>query len=241
MEGATLEQLKIGQFTFRQPQAGYRFSVDAILLADFITVKPADRLIDLGTGAGIIPLLLAALTPAREIVGLEIQERLAALAQENVACNHLEMRIRIVSGDLRQAAQLFRAGEFDAACSNPPYRKIGAGRLNPDAEQAAARHELTCQLSDLLAACKYLVKPGGNVFLIYLPERLGELISHMRDVRLEPKKMRCVHANVTAAASLVLVAAQRDAAPGLQILPPLMLYNPAGGYTDEAKRILREA
>ena len=150
-------------------------------------------------------------------------------------------RIQIVHGDLRQVAQLFRAGEFEVLCSNPPYRKVGTGRINPDDEQAVARHEITCQLSDLLAACKYLVKPGGKVFLIYLAERLGELFAQMSDYRLAPKRLRCVHASAQTVASLVLVEAQRDAAPGLKILPPLFLYNQEREYTDEAKRILREA
>ena len=237
----TFEQLKIGQLQFLQPKYGYRFSVDAVLLADFIAVKPDERLIDLGTGSGIIPLLVSVLTPVREIVGLEIQERLVTLACENVARNHLEQRIQFIHGDLRQAAQLFRAGEFDVLCSNPPYRKVGAGRMNPDQEQAVARHEIACQLGDLLAACKYLVKPGGKVFLIYLPERLGELLEQMSGYRLAPKRIRCVHASAKTAAALVLVEAQRDAAPGLKILPPLFLYNQDREYTDEAKRILQEA
>ena len=237
----TFEQLKIGQLQFLQPKYGYRFSVDAVLLADFIVAKPDERLIDLGTGAGIIPLLVSVLTPVREIVGLEIQERLVTLACENVARNHLEQRIQFIHGDLRQAAQLFRAGEFDVLCSNPPYRKVGAGRMNPDQEQAVARHEIACQLGDLLAACKYLVKPGGKVFLIYLPERLGELLEQMSGYRLAPKRIRCVHASAKTAAALVLVEAQRDAAPGLKILPPLFLYNQDHEYTDEAKRILQEA
>lgn len=236
----TLERLHIGDIQCLQPDRGYRFSVDAILLADFIRVKPHDRCLDLGTGCGIIPLLLAVLTPAREIVGLELQKRLACLAQRNVTLNHLEGRVRIVQGDLRQSAQLFPAGRFDVVVSNPPYRKIGAGRLNPHDEQAVARHELTCQLDDLLAACKYLIKPGGKVFLIYLAERLAELFDGLRASRLEPKRLRCVHSFAHTPASLVLVEARRDAADGLRVLPPLYLYTRDNQYTAEAKQILRE-
>lgn len=236
----TLEQLNIGGLKFFQPKQGYRFSVDAVLLVDFIVVKPEGRLVDLGTGSGIIPLLASVLTPAREIVGLDIQERLVQLARKNVVYNQLEDRIHIVHGDLRQVAQLFRAGEFDAVCSNPPYRKVGTGRINPDDEQAIARHEISCQLRDLLAACKYLVKPGGKAFLVYLPERLSELLGQMGAYKLEPKNIRCVHSSETTTASLVLVEAQRDASPGMNILPPLFLYNQENEYTDEAKRILRE-
>jgi tRNA1Val (adenine37-N6)-methyltransferase len=181
------------------------------------------------------------LTSAQEIVGIEIQEQLATLARQNVAMNHLEDRIRILHGDLKHVAQHFQSGEFDVICSNPPYRKLGAGRLNPRNEQAIARHEIHCQLGDLLAACKYLVKPGGKVFLIYLPERLGELINQMQQYRIEPKRLRCVHSYQTSPASLMLVEAHRDAAPGLTIQPPLILYARKNEYSDEAKRILRES
>jgi tRNA1Val (adenine37-N6)-methyltransferase len=236
----TLEQLNIGNLRFIQPKRGYRFSVDAVLLADFMTVKPDERLIDLGTGSGIIPLLSAVLTPAHEIVGLELQERLVQLAKQNVSINALEHRVHIVHGDLKQVSRLFRAGEFDVLCSNPPYRKVGTGRMNPGTEQAIARHEIACQLSDLLTAAKYLIKPAGKVFLIYLPERLSELLTGLRMHRLEPKKIRCVHTSNQTPASLVLVEAHRDGAPGLTILSPLFLYSQENIYSDEAKRILRE-
>jgi tRNA1Val (adenine37-N6)-methyltransferase len=240
MEMSTVEQLNIGNLEFLQPKHGYRFSVDAVLLADFLRIKPTERLIDLGTGSGIIPLLASVLTPAQEIVGIEIQEQLVTLARKNVAMNHLEDRVRILHGDLKHIARHFRSGEFEVLCSNPPYRKIGTGRLNPQDEQAIARHEIHCQIDDLLAACKYLVNPGGKVFLIYLPERLGELISQMHQYHLEPKRLRCVHSYQTTPASLMLIEAHRDAAPGLTIQPPLILYARKNEYTEEAKRILRE-
>lgn len=240
MPATTQEPLKIGGLQVRQPRAGYRFSLDAVLLADFLTVKPTERLLDLGTGAGIIPLLASVLTPAHAIVGLEIQPQMVELARENAALNQLEHRIQIRQGDLKQIADLFQPGEFEVVCSNPPYRRMGAGRLNPQTEEAIARHEMLCDLHDVLAACKYTVKPGGKVFLIYLAERLGELISQMRQARLEPKRLRCVHSNRAASASLVLVEARRDAAAGLNMLPPLFLYDQQREYTDEARRILHE-
>ncbi len=236
----TLEQLRIGHLQYLQPKRGYRFSVDAILLADFLRVSHRERIIDLGAGSGILPLLCAVLTPAYEIVGLELQERLAQLAQRNVQLNHLDARVRIVQGDLRQVSSLFRAGEFDVLCSNPPYRKVGSGRKNPGAEQAIARHEIACRLDDLAAAAKYLVKPGGKAFFIYLPERLSELCVALTASRLEPKAMRCVHARAATPASLVLLEARRDAAPGMDVLPPLFLYEQEHIYSEEAKRILRE-
>ena len=236
----TLEILKIGNFQYIQPKRGYRFSVDVILLADFLNVKSDERVIDLGTGSGILPLLIAALTPAHQIVGLELQQRLAALARRNVLLNALDDRIQIIEGDLRQVSQIFRAGTYDVVCSNPPYRKIGTGRLNPENEQAVARHEIACSLENLLVACKYLVKPGGKVFLIYLPERLSELLAGLIAYRLGPKRIRCVHSTQYSSASLVLVEAQRDASPGLIVLPPLCLYTHDHEYSDEAKRILRE-
>jgi len=236
----TLEQLRIGNLRYLQPKTGYRFSVDAILLADFFRANREERVIDLGTGSGILPILCAALTPAREIVGLELQERLAQLAQRNVELNHLEARVRIIQGDLKQVSRMFHAGEFDVLCSNPPYRKVGSGRKNPGTEQAIARHEIACQLNDLAAAAKYLVKPGGKAFFIYLPERLSELCVALTAHRLEPKALRCVHSYKTAPASLVLLEARRDAASGMNVLPPLCLYEQENIYSEEAKRILRE-
>ena len=236
----TLEELNIGGLHIRQPRQGYRFSLDAILLADFLRVKAGERLLDMGTGSGIIPLLASELTPAQEIVGLELQDRLTVLARENVRLNHLEDRITIVHGDLRHIADIFHTGEFDVVCSNPPYRKVGSGRINPNSEAAIARHEVACALEDLVAAYKYLVKPGGKVFMIYLAERLGELMSHLRQYNLEPKRLRFVHSSHTAEASLALVEAHRDASAGLKILPPFVVYTREKEYTDEAKRILRE-
>lgn len=236
----TLETLKIGNLRYIQPKRGYRFSIDAILLADFVNVKPDERIIDLGTGSGILPLLIAALTPVREIVGLELQEPLAQIARRNVRLNALDDRIQILEGDLRQVPRLFRAGTFDVLCSNPPYRKVGTGRINPENEQAIARHEIACSLSDLLAAWKYLVKPGGKVFVIYLPERLSELLAGLTAFRLEPKRLRCIHSARHTPASLALVEAQRDASPGLIVLPPLFLYTNGQEYSEEAKHILHE-
>jgi tRNA1Val (adenine37-N6)-methyltransferase len=239
-ETETLEQLKIGNLQFVQPKKGYRFSLDAILLANFISAKPAERLIDLGTGSGVIPLLVSVLTPVREIVGVELQERLMCFACRNVALNALEERIRIVQGNLKKISSYFRAGEFDLLCSNPPYRKLGDGRLNPDSEQAIARHEVECELEDLLAAATFLLKPGGKMFLIYLPERLGELLAGLQRYRLEAKRIRCIHSAKQTPASLVLVEAQRDASSGLTVLPPLFLYCRENVYSSEARTILHE-
>ncbi len=236
----TLEHVNIGNLQVIQPKQGYRFSVDALLLADFLTVKPNERLIDLGTGTGIIPLLSSSLHPTCEIVGIEFQERLADMAARNVRLNSLEDRIRILNGDIRFLSEYVKAGTFDVVCSNPPYRKVGAGRRNPEHEQAVARHEIACTLDDLLAGCKYVLHPGGKVFFIYLPERLSELLVGMSKYRLEPKRLRFIHALKETPASLVLVDARRDAQIGLTILPPLYLYKEKNVYSDEASRILRE-
>ena len=235
----TIEQVSLGNLQYIQPKKGCRFGVDAVLLADFVRVKPSERLIDLGAGAGIISLLCAALSPAREIVGVELQERLAQIARRNVQMNHFEDRIRIVQGDVKCVAQYFQAGEFDVLCANPPYRKVGSGRISPHSEQAIARHELACRLSDIAAAAKYLVKSGGKAFFIYLPERMSELFAALREHQFEPKIMRCVHSTIDAPAALLLIEARRDAAPGMRILPPLALYEEEHVYSAEARQILR--
>lgn len=221
-----------------QKKEGYRVSMDALLLADFINPEKGDRILDLGTGSGIIALLLGQVDFIGEIIGLEIQADLFELAQQNVKLNNLADKVRMVQGDLRRISFLFKSGEFDVVCSNPPYRKLGSGRVNPQEEKAIARHEVLCELQDVLAAGRYLVRPGGRAFFVYSSERLTYFLSSLLAYNLEPKRLRLVHQDLKSSASLVLVEAIRDGQPGLNVLPPLFIQDGAGSYTPEAARIL---
>jgi tRNA1Val (adenine37-N6)-methyltransferase len=221
-----------------QRRDGYRVNMDALLLADFIKLGVGDRILDLGTGSGIIALILGQRDSVKEIIGLEIQPGLSELARRNISLNNLDNKIKVIEGDLRKISSLFKSGEFDGVCSNPPYRRIGSGRINPREEKAIARHEVLSALSDILFACKYSVRPGGKVFLVYLAERLTHLLYEMRSYELEPKRLRLIYPDTQSSASLLLVEAIRDGQPGLEVLPPLFVREETGQYTPEAAQIL---
>lgn len=202
---------------------GYRYSLDPFLLVRFAAAEGGLNLVDLGCGSGILPLLLVARRPAAQIWGVEIQPRLAALARANVAASGVAERVAIVEGDLRQIAALLPGGVHDAVLANPPYRRVGSGRLAPDAERAAARHEINGTLADFVAAASYLLKAGGRCYLVHLPERLPEVLTLLAVAGVEPKRLRCVHPQVGEAACLVLVEGHKGGRAGLVVEAPLLV------------------
>ena len=230
----TVDRLQPGGFSLLQARNGYRYSLDPVLLVGFVGPARARRVLDLGTGAGVIPLLLSADDSVAEVVGLELQHGLAERARRNVELNGLADRLRIVEGDLRRIRDLFPVESFDMVISNPPYRRPESGRIAPQDERAAARHELAGGLVDFLAAASYLLCNGGRFAVIYLAERLAELLDGMRAFRLEPKRLRCVHSRAGEAARLVLVEGRKCGGPGMVVEPPLHVYRSAGrDYSDE--------
>ena len=235
----SLDTLHAGGVKIIQPRTGYRFSLDPLLLTSFADISAQARVIDLGTGSGVIPLLLAQAGKGREFVGIELQEELAERAGRSVALNGLADRIRIVRADLRDLPAEFMAGSFAAAVTNPPYRKVASGRVAPGAERGAARHELAGGLTDFLRAAAFLLNNGGRFFVIYLAERLAELCDEMRTFRLEPKRLRTVHARAGDPAKLVLVEGRKNARPGLKVEAPLIVYKEGKGreYTEEMQGI----
>ena len=226
----------------RQPAAGYRHSVDPLLLCAFATIGAADRVADLGTGCGVIPLLLAGRGKGREFVGIEVQEGLAAQAAANVSGNGLAGRVTIVPADLRELPAGIAPASFDVVLANPPYRAPGRGRLSPGAERAAARHELAGGLDDFLAAAARLLGHGGRCALVLIPERLVELLAALRAQRLEPKRLRLVHSRPGRPACLVLVEGRKGGRPGLEVEAPLVIYGEGAGrdYSEEMLRVFAE-
>lgn len=210
----------ISDLRLLQPHAGYRFSADALLLARFADIPAGGRVIDLGCGCGIVALYLAQSPKIREVVGLELQPELADLACENVRLNKLQHKVSIIQGDLRQVASRFRQHEFDALVANPPYWRVGTGRLNPRQHKAIARHELQGNMQQLLEACAYLVKPKGKINLIYPVARLAELFDSLKQYRLQPKLLKFIHTDIKAEANLFLVMLSPEGKPGLRVLPP---------------------
>lgn len=211
------------------------FGMDAVLLSGFARIRPGDRVLDMGSGNGILPLLLSAKSRASSIVGLEIQPACADMARRSIAYNGLEGRISMVEGDIREAAGIFGAASFDCITCNPPYMKESHGLANPRAPKAIARHELLCDFSDVAGQSAKLLKPGGLFFLVHRPRRLAELITVLCRVGLEPKRMRFVHPYMDKEPKMVLLEARKGGGGELRIEPPLALFSEPGVYSREVR------
>ena len=222
-----------------QSKEGYRFSIDAVLLDDFITAKPLEKGVELGTGSGVISILLAKRLKNAEITAVEIQEGLAGRAERNVELNDLKGKIDVRTMDMRRLREEFHTNEFDLVFSNPPFRKPKTGRMSRDEERAIARHEIEINLPDLVSTASYLLKHNGRFYMIYHPFRLAELVSLLRESRLEPKRMRFVHSRLGEEAKMVLIEAVKGGGVWLKIDPPLYLYENGNDYTPEAEDILK--
>lgn len=207
--------------------------MDAVLLSGFVQAKPEDKIIDLGTGTGIIPILLRAKTGSTDITGLEIQEEVAEMAERSVKLNGLHEEVHIVCGDIKEADKLFEAGSFDVVTSNPPYMKQSGGLTNPDEGKAISRHEIKCSFDDVCKAAKRLLRSGGRFFLVHRPERLAELIETMRRRGLEPKRMRMVHSFINEKAVMVLIEAASGGGTFMKVEEPLIIYKEKNVYSDE--------
>jgi tRNA1Val (adenine37-N6)-methyltransferase len=240
MEEETLDTILDGRLRVFQKKKGYRFSLDSILLAHFVFLKPHTRAIDLGCGSGIILFILAKRFPDINFSGLEIQENLAALAQKNTQINNLGNRIKIFYGDARIINNIYPTHSFDAVIFNPPYRKLSSGRINPHPEKAIARHEIKGSLKDFLKAAKYLLKPAGRVFTIYPAKRLVELVYLFRASGIEPKKMKLVFSDNSSVAEFVLLEGKSGSREELKLESPLFIYDQNRNYTEEMAGIFTE-
>ena len=232
----TIEELIPGRLRIIQAQNGYRYSIDPFLLLSFLHIADASLVIDLGSGAGVLPLLLAGKKKAEKVVGLELQANLAERSRRSVALNGLQEQIDIVQGDVRALPGELAPGSFDVVVTNPPYRIPTSGRLASGDERSLARHELAGGLLDFLQAACFLLKPGGRFYVVYLAERLPELMAKMRGCRLEPKRLRMVHSREGEEARLILVEGRKNGKPGLVVEPPLVVY--AGEGRDYSAEVL---
>ena len=233
----TLDGLFQGALKIIQKREGYRFSVDAPLLASFVKLKRGERVVDLGTGSGVILLILRKRYPeAGELVGVEIQQELVELARRNVILNEMEGLIRIVHGDIRGIKKIFGAGSFDVVVSNPPYYPLQ--RKNLLSQRAMARHEVAGGIREVMAASSYLLREGGRGYFIYPSRRAATLILEMREARLEPKRMRWVHSFEGKPAKMVMVQGVKGSGEGLEVDPPLFLFRSPGEYTQEMETVL---
>ncbi|HJU63601.1 MAG TPA: tRNA1(Val) (adenine(37)-N6)-methyltransferase [Candidatus Binatia bacterium] len=236
--GETLDALFQGKLKFFQSRGGYRCSLDALLLADFMTCRGGEKIADLGTGNGIVALILAYRHPSVSITGLEIQPTMAERACRNVWMNGFADRVTIRRVDVRNVQQAFDPGSFAAVICNPPYRRTTSGRISPNTERKIARHEIAAALSDFLRAGAHLLPIRGRMALVYPVLHGVDLLKSMRDANLEPKRLRIVHSFADASAALVLAEGVKGGRSGIEVLPPLIVYKQGKQYTAEVEAIL---
>lgn len=234
----TTEPFCRGRIRICQHKQGYRFSVDSAILAHHVSLHNVSTAVDLGTGCGVIPLILAHRFPSVHVYGIEIQESLAHLAMANVRLNNMEDRITIIHGDMKDPDAFVESQATEVVISNPPYRKIQSGKMSPNCERAIARHEVGVTLTDVIACADRLLRPLGRLVLVYSAERLADLITRMRAFRIEPKTLRFVHTKPELPAELVLARGLKHGRAGVSIAPSLVIHKTDGGYTDEARAMM---
>ncbi|MBW2432869.1 MAG: tRNA1(Val) (adenine(37)-N6)-methyltransferase [Deltaproteobacteria bacterium] len=222
-----------GKLLVKQDPSGYRFSIDAILLASYARPRAKERVLDLGTGCGIIPLILAYRHPNITAIGIEIQKELAQMAIANVEANLLQNQIRVLCQDMRRLKPDDIGGPVDLVVCNPPFHKPESGRVNPDRQRAIARHELKINLADILKTAKRMLRTAGRFVTIYTAERLTDLFVQMRAHGIEPKSMRAVHGQLASEARLILISGTKGAQPGTRLQPPVVIYDSKGVYSQE--------
>ena len=231
--GERIDELQRNGYQIIQNENGFCFGMDAVLLSGFATVKRGENALDLGTGTGIIPILLEAKTEGRHFTGLEIQETSADMAQRSVCLNDLNEKVEIVRGDIKEAADLFGKASFDVVTSNPPYMTGQHGLVNPDMPKAVARHEILCTLEDVIGQASALLKENGRFYMVHRPFRLAEIMVTMSRYRLEPKRMKLVYPFVDKEPNMVLIEGLKGGRPRVTVEKPLIVYEKPGVYTSE--------
>ncbi|MFR2775658.1 MAG: tRNA1(Val) (adenine(37)-N6)-methyltransferase [Anaerostipes sp.] len=237
MERERIDDLGIKGYRIIQKEQGFCFGMDAVLLSDFASVRDGGRVLDLGTGTGILPILMEAKTKASYLAGLEIQSEMAKMAKRSVQLNHLESKIEIVEGDIKEASAIFSHDSFDVITSNPPYMIGQHGLVNPSDTKAVARHEILCIFSDISDAARKLLKNRGKLFLVHRSFRLAEILNQLSKDGLEPKRIRFVHPYQEKESNIFLLEAVKGGKSRMVIEPPLVVYKAPNQYTDEIYKI----
>ena len=231
--GERIDDLQRSNLKIIQSTGKFCFGMDAVLLSGFVRIRLGSRVLDMGTGTGILPLLLSAKTQAAHLTGLEIQPESADMARRSVLLNHLEEKIAIVEGDLKEASALFGSAAFDAVTCNPPYMIGAHGLKSQETPKAIARHELLCNLDDVVKAAADSLKVRGRFFMVHRPHRLTDIMCVLREHKLEPKRIRFVQPYADREPNMVLVEAVRSGKPMIKVMPMLVIYNSDGTYTQE--------
>ena len=232
-EGERVDDLERCGFKIIQDPSKFCFGMDAVLLSGYAYAKRGEKVLDLCTGNGIIPILLAAKTQAERIVGIEIQKEVADLAKRSVTANDLSDRVNIICADIKEAGEYFQAGIFDVVTCNPPYMIDSHGIKNPDSPRAIARHEIMCTFDDVASITAKMLRPGGKMFLIHRPFRLTEIFETLTKYGLEPKRMKLVHPYINREPNMVLIEASLSGRRRLTVERPLIVYESPNCYTKE--------
>lgn len=233
LENERIDDLQRNGLKIIQKTDGFCFGMDAVLLSGFAYVKRGEKVLDMGTGTGIIPLLLSAKTQGEHFTALEIQKEIAEMAARSVAMNHLEDKIEIVNGDIKEASRIFGGASFDVVTTNPPYMNDAHGLKNPTEVKAISRHEVLCTLDDVVREGAKVLKSGGRMYMVHRPHRLIEIITAMKQYKLEPKRMCMVHPFKDKEANMVLIEAVKGGGSWLKMEAPIIVYKEPGVYTDE--------
>lgn len=220
-----------------QNTSKFCFGMDAVLLSSFAKANEGDKVIDLGTGTGIIPILMEAKTKADSFIGIEIQEESVDMAKRSVLMNGQEKKITILYGDIKTASKDLGAAMFDVVTTNPPYMNNAHALVNSNEAKAIARHEIMCDLEDVVREGAKLLKVGGKMYMVHRPFRLIEIVSEMKKYKLEPKRIRFVHPYVDKEPNMVLIEAAKGGKPMVKVEKPLIVYKDVNVYTDEIHNI----
>lgn len=233
----SLDDLILGGLKIFQPRQGYRFSLDAVLLAHFAKPEKVETAVDLGTGSGVIPLLLTRQAPPLKVLGVEIQASMVKRARRSVEFNRLQERIEIIQGDIGTIEEILPRGLAELVLSNPPFWKQGEGRISNNQEEAVARHEIEVSLEQIVAAGAYLLANQGKFCMIHRADRLTELLELFQIYKLRPQRLRMVHSFIDREAKLFLLEGQKNGRGKTVILPPLIIYETPGVYCREIRQI----
>lgn len=237
-ENERIDNLELKNLKIIQNKNGFCFGMDSVLLSDFAKeIKKGSKIADLGTGTGILPILLCAKTQNTKIVGIEIQKEMAEMANRSVLLNDLQARIEIICEDIKNLKEKYEKGSFDAIVTNPPYKKQGTGKINENDNKLISRHEITANLEDFILVASYLLKDQGSFYMVHRPERLADILVTLRNYKLEPKILRMVYPNQEKEPNLVLIKAVKNAKPFLKVEKPLFVYKKDGEYTEEILKI----
>lgn len=241
-ENERIDDLEIKEMKIIQNKNGFCFGIDSVLLSDFAKeIKNGAKCVDLGTGTGILGILLCAKTNLSQIIGIEIQEEVAEMANRSIILNNLENKFKIININLKEIKNnkinYLEKNSFDYIITNPPYKKLNTGKINENEKKLISRHEITASLDDFIEVANYLLKDKGTIFMVHRPERLADILEKMRKEKIEPKEIKFVYPKVNEEPNLILIKGVKNAKPFLKINKPLYIYNEDGSYTDEILKI----